>query len=504
MWMVLLAVALGVAPGAWADRVTLTSGRVIEGTILEETDSTLVIESRVGKSKIRLEFDLYDVELIERTPPADKAARGDDTATRERLRESLGRPEAAPGEGAEDDAEGDEPGPAERGPRYVVIELRGPIGLFGEDLDASAITAAGLDRALRWAVKRGVEEVALVVSSGGGLIDEAGRIADTLESHRGSLRYVCLVERAISAAMVIPLSCERVVMARGSSMGGAVSYTIADTGEAEVDAKMNSIWSARLEGLAERRGYLTEAVRAMAVAEAEFYAWEDGGRLRWATSAPDGVSRFVVQDSDLMVLTLTGEQAVGIGLAERPDGETLWVEGEASRPGWVDVGVGGTRLVRKEAERLIRVETERRDDVSGVIDDIEDAYRLMSTLEAGVEAAEALDPSRFEYYHRDGLLTGESQRKWRSRTDDALRAWDDVSDRIDRIRRIGRNAERTIGRLEAAEPHWSFGARHGVELEALRGALDSLHEEGHRLGQVRDAVRRTMDRLRRERNRTRV
>jgi hypothetical protein len=96
------------------------------------------------------------------------------------------------------------------------------------------------------------------IDSPGGMVHEATRASADLLKVRGA-ETIALVKQgrhrgAISAAALLTLSCDRLFMQPGTSIGGATPYAVeASSGNAMVDEKMMSIFRAQFRAVAEAR-----------------------------------------------------------------------------------------------------------------------------------------------------------------------------------------------------------------------------------------------------------
>jgi len=443
VWARLLAALLGalIANASIADVVTLKDGRVIEGIIVLDSPSKVVIETMVGQFKTKLEFRKHEVA----------------SAVRKELPEGFFNPGgAAKNKEKKESPAREKRDRSDRTVRYVEIPIEGKIGVEAQ--------AEGVERALDTAINRGVQHAIFVIDSPGGYVADAEAIASAIEDRRGKIRCWAVVESAISAAIWVTISCDRVFIRRDGQIGGAVVYSQdRTTGAAEVDAKMNSIIAAKLAAKAERAGLHGEAVRAMIVPEAEYYAWSDEqGRVQHGVSKPSDLpaERVIVADNDRSVLTLTGTQALDAGIATEHAGHLDELGDLVGEPGWKDagnIGISAMAAAQRSYER-------QREKQGRLIDDIKTAFEELKALQ---DEAVGAHPNNFTYTYdiATNLLVPASQMAWRHNTDNALRLWRRLLSQTERIERMQQRAE-SLG-LERAASYEELKKYHDACQEAL-------------------------------------
>jgi ATP-dependent protease ClpP protease subunit len=268
--VVILAGSVGVALG---DTLVLKDGRRFEGTLISETAEEIVFEAIMyGSIYTKMTFPAAEVE---------KVIRGEV-------------------EVAEDDEETEEA----RGPTYVVVPIRGVIGVDVVD--------SVFEKALRRAEKLRPTAIVLQIDSPGGMVAELSKLLETLHSckHR---RVVAYVEEAASAAAVLAMACPEIIMAPRGTLGGAVVYRLTPDGTPEnIEEKMASLLRAEFRAVVEKAGHEWLLLEGMMKTEGALsYVQERGGAR---------VERGKSKDAELLkrdgeILTLAPEQAVACGLA---------------------------------------------------------------------------------------------------------------------------------------------------------------------------------------------
>ncbi|SHM88913.1 membrane-bound serine protease (ClpP class) [Caldanaerovirga acetigignens] len=135
-----------------------------------------------------------------------------------------------------------------------------------------------VDPGLAKFIKRAVDEAlktqaALLIfdiDTPGGRVDSAVEISQTiLNSPVPTVAYVN--SQATSAGVLIAISCEKIYMAPGSTIGAAETVP--------KEEKAISYWRSKLEGVAERRGRDRDIVAAMADADVEISGLKEKGKI---------------------------------------------------------------------------------------------------------------------------------------------------------------------------------------------------------------------------------
>ncbi len=329
---------------------------------------------------------------------------------------------------------------------YLEIPL---VGAFGDD-----IVPEGVEDALEQAAKKGIRHVVLTLDSGGGRVAAAERIQKALEKHDDALTYHCVIKRAISASIWVVFASDAVYLAEGATVGGAVVFSrSAETGNAEVDAKMNSIIAADIAARAERKRLPAIVVRPMIQQEAELYVWKGAdGQMKVALERPKGVTEFIVSDDANAVLTLTAAQAAAVGLGRMVAGDLGSLGAALGRPSWKSAGTFGAEAM----ERAKKAWAAKRGKIEKVLAKFEDAVNAANRL---IQLAANIHPNTFQYYHRDGKLTPESQVEWRDRTDACVTAYGKV-----------------LGAIADAEREDKALQRHGWPTQIDRAGVKDLRE----------------------------
>lgn len=472
---VVIALLTGIisASSAFAERevvVTLRTGTEVRGTLIEETRTTIVVDTVLHnipyKQTIR-RTEIDSIEYVETAPATRREARGagdDDRSTEE-----------------------DRDAPAQT--RYLIIPIEGVIGIESIDAPPETVTAEGVAQALAYAKRRRVEHIVFTLDTQGGYINEAERIADTINEHSEDFTFHALVRRSISAGMNITYACDRIWLEPDATSGAALSYSTDSTGSAQVDAKMNSIWAAEPASTAKGRGHNPSIARAMVVPEAELYVWEDeNGTAVAGEAAPPGVEAEHL-DGASTILTLTREQAVRLGVGEPIEGGAASIGEAMEINGWREFGGRyGRNALARASEKIINAERDRREALEEALEIVQNATSAIATVENTIISAKNNDPSRFSYtyYESNGAFTNESKRKWMQKTDAAIAIWRRALAQIASIVEARNKADRAMERHAVATPHWSFEGAHEPMCGQLNDSIRTLEQYGTQLNAWKD------------------
>lgn len=351
---------------------------------------------------------------------------------------------------------------------FVVIPLHGEIG--------SMVRAEGIESCLLLADSIGVEQIVLDIDSTGGDVATAIHIAHLLHDLPPHYKTIALVSQAFSAAAMIALTCDLVILHPDCAIGAAVSFSGSiSSGSAEVDAKLNAAFASQFAALAEAHGHCGAIVWAMCVMDKELWQITDQHTGTWylTNQSPNNnnLASASLLDSSSTVLSLTAREASALGVGPLAESDDIELA-----PSWEEAVPGRCREIMAtamqmyalqlrdiEARRAIEA-ANRRDEERRAIDEVRRAREAVERLQRDEEArdreaqarrareaqierdtreiraladrltnyvrdAERKAPSAFDdyYYHTvSGVLTMESQYKWRQRTDEAISAWNTV------------------------------------------------------------------------------
>ncbi len=387
---------------ASADTVVTKGGETHFGTIIENTPRKIVIRTVIANIVSEVEIPKYKVReySVEESTRIDHIHEQEQTeASSDEIAEEV-EIEAAPSATQTITKRDGVP---------LVLEV--PLeGTFGQDIYPKSVAMA-----LEWAVENQVSDVVFRLDSPGGEVWAAQKIVEIMGRYEDELTYHALVERGISASIWPTFACETITMPPGSTLGGAVVYRMS-TGNAEVDAKMNSILEAELSADARSRGHDPAVVRAMMIGEAELYAYRDkNGGGPWRLTGDKKEAYEDRRDREIRdlderntVLTLTDEDAVIYGVAEPLSDRSLEaLAGVLGFAEYDDAGSYASTLtsewtetcadLRKEID--LTISSVRRDfnraqgggTYSSVMRNLRDAKRGLTELKRHIEEAQDLE-----------------------------------------------------------------------------------------------------------------
>lgn len=164
-------------------------------------------------------------------------------------------------------------------------------GVYRAELDGeiSEYMVNYLERAYDEAEAADASAVLLDLDTYGGYVTAAVSIKQIIMD--AELPTYCYVnDKAISAGSLIALSCDKIVMKQGGSIGAAEPRE----GDEKADEKVVSFWTAQLEGAAEAHGRDSRLAAAMSDSTVTIEGLSEAGKL----------------------LTLTAEQAAAYGIAD--------------------------------------------------------------------------------------------------------------------------------------------------------------------------------------------
>jgi hypothetical protein len=508
--LIAVLVAAAMAAAACGDEITLQSGQVVVGRIVKQTSANITIETMVGGKPATLTFPRTQVRSVVRgavpdsffepaapaTPaaPASPAAAGGPGAAGGAAGEGHERGEAGASSVGSDGEldEGDDslelvPGdPASNAVRYLAVPLKGAVG--------QEITARGVRDAIRLARRARVQVVVFVIETDGGRVADAEAIVRVMEEERGELQYISVVSRALSAG-IWPLSrSDHIFFEPGATAGAATAYSVS-TGSIAVDAKLNAALAARLASAAESRGQSGCVYRAMVLMEATLHQWRDGdGRVHVSGKAPPaGAIDPVEVVAASAVLALTSKQAAAIGFGvELPSKDLGAIGGLIGAPRWESAGTVGGGPMRAAQREIERRQKEVADAERRLIEAREQVIELARLVPKLASAADKADPGRITVYYREGsgVLTAESQLRWRQQTDEAVARWNDVLAGLSRLKSAERSAERALDQFNAAlvreaetrlysempEPLELAPVNHGLDIATLQREAEKKKE----------------------------
>jgi len=349
-----------------------------------------------------------------------------------------------------------QPGEAPATP-YVHIPI---IGEFGDD-----VAAEGVEKALDHASRSGIRHVVFTMESPGGYVAVADQIQKAMAKHDDKLEYHCLIKQAISASVWIVYASDTIHILDGGSVGGAVVYSTSfETGNAEVDAKMNSIIAADLTAKAQAKKHPSQLVKPMILAEATLYAWQGaGGKVQLSTTKPSGIVDFLIEDTKDTVLTLTAEQAIGVGFAKRHEGGHEALGKALGLEGWKRSSDYGERAMA-DARKAWAAKKKKAEKTFSSLEQALGAYKVH------LEEAARVDPRGATYQvSPSGHFTREALADWQSRTDRCYAAIKKGLDELAKAERHDKDLEKQGFPRQVEQKHFDEAKlRLNQELKRLK------------------------------------
>lgn len=323
-----------------ADRLVLTDGRMLEGEILSETETTLTLEIRRQGSRL-----LQDIPKSQ---------------VRTWYRQST------------------------EGVPYVTLPIK---GVIGED-----ITPAALRAGLGEARASGAKIVILAIDSPGGRVSAMAEMVDDILTESRQTEVIAYVKQAYSAAAVIAMSCRMVYMTPDSAIGAVVPFRMTDNGPMEVDAKFRSAFQAKIRATAALADHADLIIRGMSELELEIVLSHENGQPVLRTF---GEGRPIKRSGQ--ILSLTGKEALECGLSKiatsMNDLGTQIAGGtwhEVSRRPWNAVLDKVTADRQAEQAEMIRVQrlAERRSAIARIKPEFDGLARRLAEVKSRLMAHE--------------------------------------------------------------------------------------------------------------------
>lgn len=145
---------------------------------------------------------------------------------------------------------------------FLIVEIIFPqgkvfIGYIEGDIDMGL--APYVSRVVSDAEKEGAKAIIFKINTFGGRVDAATQIKDAIIS-TDILTIAFINNRAISAGALIALSCKKIVMVPGSSIGAA---TVVDQSGGKVGEKYQSYMRSEMRSTAERNGRRVDIAEGM-------------------------------------------------------------------------------------------------------------------------------------------------------------------------------------------------------------------------------------------------
>lgn len=310
--MVALVAMLAVTREAFADKIYLKDGRVLEGEVVREVGDVVFFQVQVGTAKSDMSFMRSEIDRIEKI---DKPA--EQVKQEEMRKQARELPEGAT--------------------RIAFLSMGDQkLGSMVGTYMAAGITRDCVKMLKALPENERPEVLVLEIDSGGGSLAEVEPLSDLIHKElKKDFRVVAWIESAISAAAMTAVNCEEMIMKKQGHIGGAVAYM--GGGISAQGAQLQQILKLG-QMLAERGKYNADMIIAMQMPwDLSVDIDEDANSVIWYNNlSGETVLNYGNLAHHQNILTLNSEEAkkfkVSIGTADTKDdvaellGYTEWVE----------------------------------------------------------------------------------------------------------------------------------------------------------------------------------
>jgi hypothetical protein len=307
MKTLLTSLALGVALlattfSAFADKLHLKDGRILDGTLVKQ-DASFVVFKVNGKEEF---FDAADVTKVEKTETAKPAAPVPATPVKADAPKPTDTPKTA-------DAPKADPADATKKPstgkanRVAVLDF-GPPGDWQDKVGNEVgviIAANSYEEALPLLEKDNVDTVVIRIRSGGGYGLEVDRFREIFRRYKQKFRLVGWVESAISAAAMSPWVISEFYMMPEGNIGACTGWSGRLVAVKGVELER---YLMKMEDISVEAGRDPKIMRAMQILGAPLsYNIDENGRV---TFFQDETSGKHLLNRANHILTLNANEAV--------------------------------------------------------------------------------------------------------------------------------------------------------------------------------------------------
>lgn len=268
-WFVLAAILVGAGSPVAADTLILKSGRSLSGRVISETDESVTFEWSIDGSTIRTTYPRSRIDKVERE-----------------VRE---------------------------GPSFYPLPI---IGSIGQDLNAKYfVTAQSFRTALNQVLRAKPDYIILVIDSPGGSVEEMSSIVQAIHSVKNGPKFIAYIKKdALSAAAIIAVACETIIVSPNARIGAAVPYQVGPDGTPQnIEEKFQSAVRADFRNAALQSGHSPLLIQAMMETDIEIAGKVVDGKVKIVEST--GAADEIIIKRRGEILTLTGKEATKYGLA---------------------------------------------------------------------------------------------------------------------------------------------------------------------------------------------
>ena len=365
---------------ASADFIEFNDGRRIDGTIEEVTDTHITIITRVGSQSRTEKFPRRLIARFYRDESNNEAS----TPTRPPQVDA--RVNATPQKDATANV-----------PRIGFIPLKGQVGLKEGQRHDNGFDSNLLYACLDHLKKQDATVIVLEIDSPGGRVDELMEILELIRVARPGVHLVAWANQAFSAAAIMTLACDRIIVHPDARIGAAVPILVTGQGVEPVSAKMSSAFLANCRSYVEQaRQQRVPVLEAMINQSSELW-WHpvDG----FASTAPASNAGWKQLDDQTTVLSFTAGEAELYGLSKGIAGDRAALLKElqfSTHPEVIETDVVLRRVVRGHDDDQKRLDL-LEENIAKYARAIEELDRKMKELNSIVPSLE-----RVEQRHEDG------------------------------------------------------------------------------------------------------
>lgn len=286
-------VGMTFAGRAQADKIHLSDGRVLDGTVTREVDGYVWFKVKIGTLETEEVFRPQQVVKIERDSHGTPAAAPAATATAPVASTAVAKPEAKP-----------ETKPTLGTPRAAVISL----GDTNNNMVGIFFTAEQLRRMIPILESEKIDVVVFRINSGGGLALELQPLSDVIHNeYKPKFRVVAWIESAISAAAMTAHCIEEIYFMPQGNYGGCTMFRPDGQGGG-IAAKGRELEEVlfQMEKISARGNHPKEIMRSMQIMEPLSCTIDENGDVRWYNNLE---GQYVVNPQE-RVLTFNAVDAV--------------------------------------------------------------------------------------------------------------------------------------------------------------------------------------------------
>lgn len=338
-----------------ADMVYFNDGRVLIGEIIKETDDEVEAKGTIDGVAMHSTFKRSQIASvikdtkrkptsIVKTDPKDEESKGD----------------------------------------FLIVPLKGE---FGTD-----IYPLGVINAMDWCIKNKVPQIVFVINSPGGFVWAAEYMAEKMAEKDASLKFTMVIDSAISASIWPAFASDKIFVTPSATFGGAVVYSVTNTGAAEVDTKLNSILAAKVGAMAQSNGHSAALARAMMLPGSPAYAVQKDGRWTITDEAQNGRDDATSLNKN-GIITLTAQECVRYGIAGQiPDSSAASIAaalGENKK----SAGDGGEAFMRNakiSCDGLVRRWEQFQDNYERRLSELRESAKKAKDVESVLRRVDAV------------------------------------------------------------------------------------------------------------------